>query len=156
MAARRLSKEAKSIVQNKCLSHIIKYARPIDAERPMLIWEACIFGPRGTPYEDGSYRLSITFPDNYPYDPPKIRFMTRIYHAHITTENDIELNIMKNHWSPHFKLTTILCSIVECMSIGHNQDNPMVPSIAVKCVKICNNSCVPQFNGITCMQWESV
>ena len=35
-----------------------------------------IIGPDDTPYENGFYFYEITFPDNYPYSPPKAVFYT--------------------------------------------------------------------------------
>jgi len=86
----------------------------------------------GTPYEGGIYELSIQCPDNYPYDPPKIRFLTKIYHAHLCDGEDIKLNLMENNWSPHFKLTQILYAIVECMSAGFDESDALVASAAVE------------------------
>ena len=38
--------------------------------------KAMIIGPDDTPYEGGFYFLDITFPKNYPMDPPKAIFST--------------------------------------------------------------------------------
>ena len=134
MAARnrRLTKEANAIAKNKYVRHIIRSAGPVDADADILTWEALINGTAGTPYEGGLYHLSIKFPENYPYDPPQIRFLTKIYHSHLKEGRDIVLNIMRENWSPHFKLETLLCSIAECMSTGHSQYEPLAPSIAVE------------------------
>ena len=35
-----------------------------------------IIGPSDTPYENGIYFYEFRFPDNYPYSPPKVRFLT--------------------------------------------------------------------------------
>jgi ubiquitin-protein ligase len=44
---------------------------------------AVIQGPTGTPYEGGAFKLEILVPDRYPFEPPKIRFSTPIYHPNI-------------------------------------------------------------------------
>ncbi|KAI8434266.1 hypothetical protein MSG28_012360, partial [Choristoneura fumiferana] len=33
-------------------------------------------GPKGTPYEDGSFKLTITIPEKYPFEPPLVKFVT--------------------------------------------------------------------------------
>ena len=42
-----------------------------------------IQGPTGSPYAGGSFKLEILVPDRYPFEPPKIRFITPIYHPNI-------------------------------------------------------------------------
>jgi ubiquitin-protein ligase len=37
-------------------------------------------GENGTPFENGFFELSITFPPDYPFKPFKIRFVTPVYH----------------------------------------------------------------------------
>jgi ubiquitin-protein ligase len=37
---------------------------------------ALIIGPNDTPYENGYYLFEFTFPENYPFSPPKVKFHT--------------------------------------------------------------------------------
>jgi ubiquitin-protein ligase len=37
---------------------------------------AMIIGPEGTPYEYGYYMFEFIFPDNYPFSPPTLKFIT--------------------------------------------------------------------------------
>ena len=39
-----------------------------------------ILGPPETPYVGGVFHLSIDIPDEFPFKPPKIKFITKIYH----------------------------------------------------------------------------
>jgi ubiquitin-conjugating enzyme E2 Z len=37
---------------------------------------ALIVGPKDTPYENGFYLFEFTFPENYPFSPPELKFHT--------------------------------------------------------------------------------
>lgn len=44
-------------------------------------------GPRGSPYEKGSFELIINIPDKYPFEPPQVKFVTPVYHPNIDKGN---------------------------------------------------------------------
>ena len=44
------------------------------------MWAATIFGPADTPWEGGIFSLRMTFCDQYPDKPPKVRFTTKVFH----------------------------------------------------------------------------
>ena len=86
-------------------------------------WDAVIFGPEGTPYENGLFRLSIDIPGKYPFVPPLIKFITKVYHPNINTNGLICLDILKNQWSPALGLSKTILSIVSLMA-DPNPDDP--------------------------------
>ena len=92
-------------------------------------WEATIIGPTETVYEGGVFKLLIHFSDRYPFKPPKIRFLTRIYHPNINSSGGICLDILKDQWSPALTISKVLLSICSLLS-DPNPDDPLVPDIA--------------------------
>ena len=45
-----------------------------------------ITGPEGTPYEGGVFDVDILIPREYPFEPPKMKFITRIWHPNISSQ----------------------------------------------------------------------
>lgn len=103
-------------------------AGPVD-DSNIFQWEATILGPSDSPYADGIFKLQITFPDNYPYHPPKIRFTTRIFHPNINKQGGICLDILKDQWSPALTIGKVLLSICALMS-DPNPDDPLLSDVA--------------------------
>ena len=47
-------------------------------------WQAVIFGPDDTAWEDGTFMLHLEFTEGYPYKAPVVKFLTKMYHPHST------------------------------------------------------------------------
>ena len=45
-----------------------------------------IQGPQGTPYEGGVFEIDIDIPKQYPFEPPKMKFSTKIWHPNISSQ----------------------------------------------------------------------
>lgn len=103
-------------------------AGPIDDD--IYQWQATIMGPQGSPYEGGVFYLKIDFPKDYPFKPPKMVFLTKIYHCNINSAGGICLDILKDQWSPALTISKLLLSICSLMDDA-NPDDPLVPDIAV-------------------------
>jgi ubiquitin-conjugating enzyme E2 T len=58
-------------------------------------FEAQITGPEETPYSEGIFRLEVSIPPRYPFEPPKVRFITPIYHPNIDDGGRICLDTLK-------------------------------------------------------------
>lgn len=107
-------------------------------------------GPGDSPYSGGVFFLSIHFPTDYPFKPPKVNFTTRIYHPNINSNGSICLDILRDQWSPALTISkggcflyrpdlsgedvtdftvTVLLSICSMLT-DPNPDDPLVPEIA--------------------------
>ncbi|XP_019258568.1 PREDICTED: ubiquitin-conjugating enzyme E2 2-like isoform X2 [Nicotiana attenuata] len=67
----------------------------------IMLWNAVIFGPEDTPWEG----------EDYPNRPPKVYFMSRMFHPNIYADGSISLDILQNEWRPIYDVAAILISI---------------------------------------------
>jgi len=123
---KRLRKELKEFNENppeNCA------AGPISDE-DYLKWQAAFLGPANSPYESGIFFLSIKFPNNYPFSPPEVKFVTPVYHCNINISGEICLDIIKsNEWSPALTVSSLMVSIISLLT-DPNPDSPLRGDIA--------------------------
>ena len=43
-------------------------------------------GPPGTPYEGGSFEVNIDVTNEYPFKPPQMKFLTKIWHPNVSSQ----------------------------------------------------------------------
>jgi len=69
-------------------------------------------GPSDTPYDGGLYEVDIIIPDAYPFQPVKMKFITKVYHPNVSSQSGaICLDILKDAWSPVLTLKSTLISL---------------------------------------------
>lgn len=89
----------------------------------MMTCEAIIFGPDQTEFEGGVFRLLMEFSDKYPNEPPKVRFLTKMFHPNIYANGDICLDILGKAWTRAYGCLSILTSIQSLLT-DPNPDSP--------------------------------
>ncbi len=125
MALKRITKELNDIQKDPPTNCS---AGPVD-QNDMFNWSATIMGPSDSCYQGGVFFLTIRFPSDYPFKPPKLSFTTRIYHPNINANGAICLDILKDQWSPALTISKVLLSISSLLTDA-NPDDPFVPDIA--------------------------
>jgi len=105
-AHKRLLRDFKKIENEKSFGI---HAAPFEDD--ILKWNAVIFGPDGTEWENGIFKLTMQFSDNYPQQAPDVKFETQMFHPNIYKNGKICLDILSNNWSPAYDISSILTSI---------------------------------------------
>ena len=97
MSLKRISKE---LVQTKEYdeTHFCEVG-PINDD--MFNWTAILKGPPNSAYEGGVFNLKIELTKKYPFCPPKIIFLTKIYHPNISDSGFVCIDLLMDQaWSP--------------------------------------------------------
>ncbi|KAL1449109.1 hypothetical protein WDU94_000342, partial [Cyamophila willieti] len=84
-------------------------AQPLDTKR--CHWMATITGPVASPYEGGVFYLYIRIPFSYPMHPPKVKFITRIFHPNVSRHGDVGIDCIQHNWSLALTLNKVLISV---------------------------------------------
>ena len=67
--------------------------------------------PIDTPFEDGTFKLTLEFTEEYPNKPPAVKFVSKMFHPNVYADGGICLDILQNRWSPTYDVAAILTSI---------------------------------------------
>ncbi|KAL1242401.1 Ubiquitin-conjugating enzyme E2 [Trichinella spiralis] len=90
----------------------------------IFVWEAIVFGPPGTPYEDGTFKLQLKFTEDYPNRPPQVKFLSPIFHPNVYVDGSVCMDILQSRWSPTYDVLAILTCIQSLL----NEPNPHSPA----------------------------
>ena len=107
---------------------------------------AMIIGPSNTPYFGGTLFFEICFPDNYPYSPPKVKFLTinnKVrFNPNLYSNGKVCLSILGTwpgpKWEPVMTLTSVLLSIQSLLSETPLRNEPGFTNINMNDIKSIN------------------
>ena len=92
-------------------------------------WDVELYGPDDSLYEGYKFKLDIVLPNDYPFAPPRIKFITPIQHVNINTAGDICVDTLKNEWKASQCMRSALMSIILLLS-NPNYEDPLNSDLA--------------------------
>jgi len=100
-------------------------------------WTVALFGPPGTLYAGGYFKATIKFPNNYPYAPPTLRFLSKVWHPNVYENGELCISILHppvedphsgelacERWNPTQSVRTVLLSVISLL----NEPNTSSPA----------------------------
>ncbi|OON23564.1 ubiquitin--protein ligase [Opisthorchis viverrini] len=101
----------------------------ISSVENMFVWDVAIFGPPKTLYEGGYFKARLFFPPDYPYSPPSMQFLTKMFHPNIYADGEVCISILHSpgedpqsdelaseRWNPTQNVRTILLSVISLLN----------------------------------------
>eukprot|EP00128_Syssomonas_multiformis_P010627 Colp12_sorted_trinity150504_noHs@2040 len=133
--------ESSALLLRKQLNELNKhpvegFSAGLKDDSDMYRWEVMIIGPPDTLYEGGFFKAELTFPVEYPLRPPKMKFITEIWHPNVHTNGDVCISILhepgedkygyekaSERWLPIHTVETIMLSVISMLS-DPNDESP--------------------------------
>ncbi|XP_023167565.2 ubiquitin-conjugating enzyme E2 R2 isoform X1 [Drosophila hydei] len=132
-AVRALAMEYKSLQEEPVEGFRVKLLN----DDNLFEWQVAIFGPPDTLYQGGYFKAHMKFPHDYPYSPPSIRFLTKVWHPNVYENGDLCISILHppvddpqsgelpcERWNPTQNVRTILLSVISLL----NEPNTYSPA----------------------------
>ncbi|ESP01503.1 hypothetical protein LOTGIDRAFT_225382 [Lottia gigantea] len=136
-----MAQDQSSLLLRKQLKELNKH--PVEGFSAGLIddddlykWEVVILGPGDTIYEGGVFKAELTFPKEYPHRPPKMKFVTEMFHPNIGPDGSVCISILhepgddkygyekaSERWLPVHTVETILLSVISMLA-DPNDESP--------------------------------
>ena len=129
LAQKRITKDIKNFI-NSDLNDVGIYCHFDDSNIKNV--KALIIGPKNTPYENGFYLFDINFENDYPFSPPKVKFLTYEYgirfNPNLYINGKVCLSILGTWsgpgWTTCLNLNTVLLSIQSLQNENPIQNEP--------------------------------
>ena len=75
-------------------------------------------------YEGGFFRVEVLVARNYPYTPPKVRWLTKIWHPNITDNVPASVceSVLSRDWTPALNIFSIIESLRALLAYPNPED----------------------------------
>jgi len=147
IAVQRIKRELKEVLNSDEVARCSIHVELIGENFSELKGE--IAGPPDTPYEGARFQLEIKIPETYPFNPPKVRFVTKIWHPNVSSVTGaICLDILKHQWAAAMTLRTVLLSL-QALLASPEPDDPQDAVVARQCKE------KPQIFHLTAQHWAN-
>jgi len=125
MTTKLLANQYRSILADPVEGFTVALA----SESSLYDWIVYIEGPRETCYEGGVFQLSLSFPKDYPMNPPVLKFISDFWHPNVYVDGKVCMSILhppgddamsgelaRERWLPTQSVTTIVLSLLSLLN----------------------------------------
>lgn len=67
--------------------------------------------------------MKLRFPEDYPFEPPSLKFLTKIYHPNVVPAEGIVCpTLLTENWAPHLNIRYIIQCLSNMLSLPNGKD----------------------------------
>ena len=95
-------------------NRLVYEAKILEEEEPsfkpvggdLRVWQGFILGT-GL-YDGGVFEIQLTLTRNFPFEPPKIRWLTKTFHPNISLQTKVCVGILGKDWVPTMSVAGVI------------------------------------------------
>ncbi|KAI9481423.1 MAG: ubiquitin-conjugating enzyme E2 [Benjaminiella poitrasii] len=123
-AANILQRQFKELTRNPVPGFVVDLK-----EDNIFQWDVALIGSPKTMYEGGYFKATMTFPDDYPFNPPTFKFNNEFYHPNVYPDGRLCISILhppgedpisgekaEERWNPTQSVESVLVSIISLLA----------------------------------------
>lgn len=97
-------------------------------------WQVILNGPPDTIYDGGFFKAKLFFPLDYPFMPPKMKFISEMWHPNVYKDGSVCISILhapgndpnqyeqaSERWSPVHTVESILLSVLSMLASPNDE-----------------------------------
>ena len=137
MSSVQFSREILRKQLQECMKNSDLFSVGLVDENDFFKWTICFQGPENTLYEGGFFKALLTFPQDFPQNPPEMKFVTEMWHPNIYKDGRVCISILhrpgvdqfnaqekaEERWRPVLGVEQIMLSVISMLS-DPNCDSP--------------------------------
>ena len=125
---KRLMREEKELSEESEKCGFFAFPRSKTDENGYRTWDVFIIGAENTLYENTTLLAEMTFPTTYPINPPRMRFISKMFHPNIYEDGRVCISILQKReddiigygsieerWSPVLGIRTVVLSVISML-----------------------------------------
>ncbi|KAL4087716.1 hypothetical protein PRIC1_013604 [Phytophthora ramorum] len=99
-------------------AHPTTHAQVFNVKESAWEWKVLVRGPTDSPYEGGVLNFHVRFSHEYPFEPPVLSCLTRIYHPNFVPllNGSMSLYGLLRRWDPEWRMRRLLKEVEQLLS----------------------------------------